>query len=182
MAPELPSEATQSTTVHIKFVMPVSGLPSSVEAQTSVMHASTLVVLAPGPQRCTLTVARLHWPSHASWYQSSWNTWMHSFYGKWLVQASKHRYTRVRNAVTLVWGSLSLVPRPLPNFISQPWRKISCEIKSGSGLGTRLGLAPIRNCCYKLLKPFSGAHGLRYNYLQGSAQTILSGGKNNCNV
>ena len=28
----------------------------------------------------------------------------------------------------------SLVPRPLPDFISQPW----CEIKSGSGLGTRL--------------------------------------------
>ena len=32
----------------------------------------------------------------------------------------------------------SLVPRPLPDFISQPWRKIGCEIKSGSGLGTRL--------------------------------------------
>ena len=50
----------------------------------------------------------------------------------------------------------SLVPRPLPDFISQPWRKIDfsprlrdkiwewpgvlhgCEIKSGSGLGTRL--------------------------------------------
>ena len=29
--------------------------------------------------------------------------------------------------------------RPLPDFISQPWRKIGCEIKSGSGLGTRLG-------------------------------------------
>ena len=38
----------------------------------------------------------------------------------------------------------SLVPRPLPDFISQPWRKIflhGCEIKSGSGLGTRLGEA-----------------------------------------
>ena len=38
----------------------------------------------------------------------------------------------------------SLVPRPLPDFISQLWRKNrkiflhSCEIKSGSGLGTRL--------------------------------------------
>ena len=30
----------------------------------------------------------------------------------------------------------SLVPRPLPDFISQPW---SCEIKSGSGLGTTQG-------------------------------------------
>ena len=37
----------------------------------------------------------------------------------------------------------SLVPRPLPDFISQLWRNLdflhSCEIKSGgSGLGTRL--------------------------------------------
>ena len=45
----------------------------------------------------------------------------------------------------------SLVPRPLPDFISQPWRKIGiflhgiflhgCKIKSGSGLGTRLDTA-----------------------------------------
>ena len=42
----------------------------------------------------------------------------------------------VRHTVVLI----SLVPRPLPDFISQPWRKIhGCEIKSGSGLGTRLG-------------------------------------------
>ena len=35
----------------------------------------------------------------------------------------------------------SLIPRPLPNFISQPFSPFffhSCEIKSGSGLGTRL--------------------------------------------
>ena len=33
----------------------------------------------------------------------------------------------------------SLIPRPLPDFILQLWRKIgSCEIKSGSGLGTKL--------------------------------------------
>ena len=32
---------------------------------------------------------------------------------------------------------LSLVPRPLPDFISQIFLH-SCEIKSGSGLGTRL--------------------------------------------
>ena len=40
-------------------------------------------------------------------------------------------------------GKYSLVPRPLPDFISQPWRNPiflhGCEIKSGSGLGTRLG-------------------------------------------
>ena len=32
----------------------------------------------------------------------------------------------------------SLVPRPLPDFISQPIFCHSCKIKSGSGLGTRL--------------------------------------------
>ena len=56
-------EATQSTTVPIKFVLPVSDLPSSVEAQTSATHASTSVVFAPDPLHCTLTVA-LHQPSH----------------------------------------------------------------------------------------------------------------------
>ena len=54
-----------STTVHIKFVPSVSGLPSSVEAQTSATGASTSVVFTPGPRRCTLTAA-LQWPSHAS--------------------------------------------------------------------------------------------------------------------
>ena len=38
-----------------------------------------------------------------------------------------------RSGIALYYGD-SLVPRPLPDFISQPWRKI----KSGSGLGTRL--------------------------------------------
>ena len=56
-------EATQSTTVPIKFVPPVSDLPSLVEAQTSATRASTSVVFTPGPLRCTLTVA-LHRPSH----------------------------------------------------------------------------------------------------------------------
>jgi len=38
--------------------------------------------------------------------------------------------------------SNSLDPRPFPDFIPQPWRNIflhSCKIKSGSGLGMRLG-------------------------------------------
>ena len=38
-------------------------------------------------------------------------------------------------------GDVSLVPRPPPHFISQPWRKLGISpqlIKSGSGLGTRL--------------------------------------------
>ena len=44
---------------------------------------------------------------------------------------------RVTTAVNI---HTSLVPRPLPDFILQLWRKIGhgCEIKSGSGLGTRL--------------------------------------------
>ena len=69
-------EATQSTTVPSKFVPPVSDLPSSVEAQTSSMRASTSVVFAPGPLRCTLTVAlhrALHRPSH------QWQCFMHDF-------------------------------------------------------------------------------------------------------
>ena len=55
------SEATQSTTVFIKFRPPVSGLPSLVEAQISATRASTSVIFASGPRYCTLTVA-LHWP------------------------------------------------------------------------------------------------------------------------
>ena len=44
--------------------------------------------------------------------QSSWNIWMRWFeiYDKWSVQTSIDRYTRVRNAVMLVWGSLRLAP------------------------------------------------------------------------
>ena len=43
-------------------------------------------------------------------HRSSRNIWMRSFkiYGKWSVQASKHRYTRMCNAVTLVWVSPQL--------------------------------------------------------------------------
>ena len=43
----------------------------------------------------------------------------------------------------LVW---SLVPRPLPDFISQLSQlSHSCEIKSGSGLGTRLYSCEIKS-------------------------------------
>ena len=55
------TEATQSTTVYIKFRPHVSGLPSLVEAQISDMRASTSVIFASGPRYCTLTVA-FHWP------------------------------------------------------------------------------------------------------------------------
>ena len=45
---DLLPEATQSTTVCIKFVLPVSPLPSSVEARIGATRASTSVVFAPG--------------------------------------------------------------------------------------------------------------------------------------
>ena len=64
-------EASQSTTVPIKFVPPVSDLPLSVEAQTSAMHASTSVVFAPGPLHCTLTVV-LH-PSDDQCFMHDFN-------------------------------------------------------------------------------------------------------------
>ena len=41
-------EVTQSTNIHIKFVLPVSYLPLLVEAQTSATCGSTLVIFAPG--------------------------------------------------------------------------------------------------------------------------------------
>ena len=52
--------------------------------------------------------------------------------------------TQYSGTTLLKWGDGSLVPRPLPDFISQLGRKFlsflhSCEIKSGSGLGMRLG-------------------------------------------
>ena len=45
------------------------GLLSSVEAQTSAMHASTSVVFGLSPRCCTLTVS-LHWPHTLHGYQS----------------------------------------------------------------------------------------------------------------
>ena len=41
---------------------------------------------------------------------------------------------------TLLYSICSLIPRPLPDLVSQPWRIFlhNCKIKSGSGLGTRL--------------------------------------------
>ena len=39
--------------------------------------------------------------------------------------------------VICMYQNASLVPKPLPDFISQLRRKIGCKIKSGSDLGTR---------------------------------------------
>ena len=104
-------EATQSTTIHIKFVQSVSNLPSSVEAQTITKHASTSVVSLQVPDTALLTVA-LHRPSCASQYID-----LHEIFEcshlkctvcGWFKQAYIH--TRLWNAVTLVWDSLRLTP------------------------------------------------------------------------
>ena len=56
----------------------------------------------------------------------------------------------------------SLIPRPLPDFISQPWRKINflhgCKIKSWSGLGTRLNSSYISSTCPGIADELAVAH------------------------
>ena len=49
----------------------------------------------------------------------------------------------MRGMATVMGSGGSLVPRPLPDFISQLWRN-SCKIKSESGLGTRFVRRVIR--------------------------------------
>ena len=70
------------------------------------MCTSTSVVSTPGNRRCTLAIAL---PGLHELNLRSIKIQMHSFkiYGIWL-QANIH--THVHNAVTLVWGSLSLAP------------------------------------------------------------------------
>ena len=95
------------------FSSPVSGLPSSVEAQISATHASTSVVFILGPQYCTLTVA-LHWPHmlHVNLCEIFEYTHLKFTVSGRSKQARKQASIdiHVRNAVTLVWGSLRLAP------------------------------------------------------------------------
>ena len=84
-------EATQSTTVYIKIVQPVSSLPSSVEAQTIAKRASTSVVSPQVPNTALLTVA-LHRPSRASRYFDLHEIFKCS-YLRYVVRSSKHTYT-----------------------------------------------------------------------------------------
>ena len=79
-------EATQSTTIPIKFVPPVSDLSSSVEAQTSSTRSSTSVVFASGPLRCALTVA-FHRPSH------QWQCFMHDFDIREIFECAHLKFT-----------------------------------------------------------------------------------------
>ena len=56
----------------------------------------------------------------------------------------------LRNINSWIHAGTSLVPRPCPDFISQPWRKIGSEIKSGWDLGTRLYMLALVQClCIK---------------------------------
>ena len=120
--PRVP-EATQSTTVCIKFVPPVSGLLSSVEAQTSTTCASTSVVSGP-PSSTGLHM--LHDINLCGIFECAHLKFTVSGRSK---QASKHSqiHTCVRNAVTLVWGSLRLAPTNLleyPYLFERVWRKM----------------------------------------------------------
>ena len=74
-----------------------------------------------------------------------------------------------------VWPSL--VPRPLPDYISQLWRKLGqknntaeflhiCEIKSGSGLGMRLSMTKIiKSLQYLTPPPSSPPHHGRQRHV-----------------
>ena len=96
-------QATQSTTVnhrrHIKFVPPVSSLLLLVEVQTRATRTWTSVIFAPGLRCCVLTPPLAF--TCFTRYRCSWNIWR---------SVHSRIHTRVRNAVTLVWGSLGLTP------------------------------------------------------------------------
>ena len=124
-------QATQSTTVRIKFVPPVSSLLSSVEAQTRATRASTSVVFAPGLWRCILMPSTGIHMLHTR-YRSSWNIWMRSFkvYGKWSVHSCIH--TRVRNAVTLAQAR--------PNYVGSLHLGVYLSASYSSFLGLSNGV------------------------------------------
>ena len=70
-----------------------------------------------------------------------WGCFKHPLvYGLAILHAYAHTVTQV---------CISLVPRPLRDFISQPWIKIcliflySCEMRSGSGLEPKLGMCKV---------------------------------------
>ena len=46
-------------------------------------------------------------------------------------QASKHRYTHVRNAVTLVWGLLRLAPISMTDH---NWKKLKFQVSVAMGM------------------------------------------------
>ena len=57
---------------------------------------------------------------------------------KWICTFTGNHITDFPLWTSLSTHITSLVPRPLPESISQLWRTTACEIKSGSGLGSRL--------------------------------------------
>ena len=83
-------EATQSTTVRIKFVLPVSSLPSLVETWIGAMRASTSVIFAPGFNM------------------------LHDINLREIFECAHLKFTvsglSMCNPVTLVWGSLRFAP------------------------------------------------------------------------
>ena len=101
------SEATQLTTVCIKFSLPMIGLPSSVEAQSvpPVLQLQSFSLRVPD----TATVSTAHMLHVDLCEIFEYAHLKFTVIGQ-SKQASKHRYTNVCNAVTLVWGSLKLAP------------------------------------------------------------------------
>ena len=85
---------------------------SSVEAQIRIMLPRVLQ-LQSSLLRVTDAAPWQSGPSHASCTMSIFMKYLNAeIYGKWLVQASKQAniHTHVRNAITLVCGSLRLAP------------------------------------------------------------------------
>ena len=128
-------QPNQPTTVHIKFVLPVSGLPSSVEAQTSATHASLCFCsrspmlhsdssppLAYTCSRHYINLRETFECDHLKFMVSGW---------------SKHSRpdTRVYNVVTQPQRSTykyqlgSLVPRLLPMYKNgeRAWKIFTCR-------------------------------------------------------
>ena len=109
MLPEA-NHSTTMTTVHIKFVLLVSGLPLSVEAQTRAMRASTSVVFvrvsdvafwrSPLASTClthNIDLCEIFECAHLKFTVSD-------------RSIASRTHTCVHNVVTLVWGLLRLAP------------------------------------------------------------------------
>ena len=88
-------------------------------------------------------------PSYCEWNVSTCADWI-NLLGVMLIYICTRMPTAhhdvhiyMRALLTNAYRTYSLVPRPRPDFILQPWRKIGiifhcCDIKSGRGLGMRL--------------------------------------------
>ena len=97
-----------------KFILPVGNLPLMICSKQGVScHVCFNVVSAPGNRRYTLAIQPIaftitHRVHELNLRNIKILTRSFKIFGKWSVQANIH--THARNKVTLVWGSLRLVP------------------------------------------------------------------------